>query len=307
MLIWENACPSPVWEHPKLNLYFKVLIPSKKEGSSDILKILCPNQFRNETLPLNPIQQENWKNKLRTANPYKISISRDGIVYPKIQYKDLCFELNYVRFAYNVEPDTFELQNKTGFTDFVRFPVSILTGWSLICWDYEILDPFFERFNIIPIYSDMNYTWGWYENETGLWTGGTGAVWISVFADWDSRKALCVCVFLMSVSSSQEPPSCLHFGNVQVLRYHFLGPFDPLLHTYFSISNSRKYESLTDIQTVRFYINKFLCCQVQGLVWLKTSQPTKTSDSNMSLEWKWCFRIGQRLRCQKLNSPMSIV
>ena len=76
----------------------------------------------------------------------------------------------------NIEADVFELQNKTGFSDFLRYPVSITTGYAYIPWDYEALDPFFERNNIIPIMSDMNFTWGWYDDETKLWTGGIGAV-----------------------------------------------------------------------------------------------------------------------------------
>ena len=140
------------------------------------MTILCPNQFRNESIPFNPIWQENWKNKLRESFPYRILISSLGTIIPEVPYKDICYELNYFRFAMNSEAYSFEIQNKTGFYDFARYSLSIVTGYAYINWDYEVLDPLFERYNIIPIISDMNYTWGWYDNETDLWTGGIGAV-----------------------------------------------------------------------------------------------------------------------------------
>ena len=103
-------------------------------------------------------------------------ISSDGTVFPEARYEDICYELNYVRVAANWEEDSLEFHNKTGFWDFLRPPTYIATGWSSICWEREILDAFYQRFNVIPIYTDMNFTWGWYDNSTELWTGGVGAV-----------------------------------------------------------------------------------------------------------------------------------
>ena len=103
-------------------------------------------------------------------------ISSDGKVFPEAQYRDLCYELNYVRIAANFEDENFEIHNKTGFYDIVRYDIDIRTGWSSICWEWEMMDALFLKHNVIPIYSDMNWNWGWYDNETELWTGGTGAV-----------------------------------------------------------------------------------------------------------------------------------
>ena len=103
-------------------------------------------------------------------------ISSDGIVYPEARYGDICYEINYVRVAANWEEGSIEMHNKTGFWDFIRMPLNVQTGWSLIGFDYEMMDALYERYNVIPIYSDMNFTWGWYDNETELWTGGVGAV-----------------------------------------------------------------------------------------------------------------------------------
>lgn len=145
-----------------------------------MLTILCPNQLRNEEIPYNPIEQENWKNRIIQSFPYQLMISSDGTVFPDAKYKDICYELNYVRIAFNAEKEIFGLKKTTdGFTDLIRYPHSkreTISAWSNIYWEYEMMDPFFERWNIIPIYSDMNFTWGWLDDETGLWTGGTGAV-----------------------------------------------------------------------------------------------------------------------------------
>ncbi len=154
----------------------KVLVPWNRRGSNKILTILCPKQFRNESIPFNPLYQEYWKNKIRDSFPYQMLISSDGTVFPEARYGDICYELNYVRVAANYDDDTFEMHNKTGFYDFVRYPVTPLTGDSSIAYEYELLDAFYLQFNVIPIISDMNYTWGWYDNETELWTGGVGAV-----------------------------------------------------------------------------------------------------------------------------------
>ena len=45
---------------------------------------------------------------------------------------------------------------------------------SRIPYDFEILEVFFENKNINWI--NCNYTWGWYDDETGRWTGAVGKV-----------------------------------------------------------------------------------------------------------------------------------
>ena len=44
--------------------------------------------------------------------------------------------------------------------------------------DYEILKSFFQNNYINPTWIDCNYTWGWFDNETGHWTGAVGKVQI---------------------------------------------------------------------------------------------------------------------------------
>ena len=106
-------------------------------------------------------------------------MSSDGTVFPETRYQDICYELNYVRVAANFEKNSLELENKDGFYDFLRPPPYIDHGYSFIGWYYEVVDAFYVHFNVIPIYSDLNQTWGWYDNETELWTGGVGAVMTS--------------------------------------------------------------------------------------------------------------------------------
>ena len=40
----------------------------------------------------------------------------------------------------------------------------------------EILSSFFTSQNLTPIWQDNNYNWGWFNEETGLWTGAVAMV-----------------------------------------------------------------------------------------------------------------------------------
>ena len=48
--------------------------------------------------------------------------------------------------------------------------------FSQIPWDWEILSSFVERNNLFVNWIDCNYTWGWYDDDTGKWTGAIGKV-----------------------------------------------------------------------------------------------------------------------------------
>ena len=50
---------------------------------------------------------------------------------------------------------------------------------SRIPYDFEILEVFFENKNINWI--NCNYQWGWYDEETGRWTGAVGKVKMTIF------------------------------------------------------------------------------------------------------------------------------
>ena len=47
---------------------------------------------------------------------------------------------------------------------------------SMISQNSEILSIFFKNLNIIVKWINCNQTWGWYDDETGKWTGAVGQV-----------------------------------------------------------------------------------------------------------------------------------
>ena len=57
-------------------------------------------------------------------------------------------------------------------------PPCNLALYSFISEDDEILSMFFLNYNIIINWIDCNYTWGWFDYETGKWTGAVGKVTI---------------------------------------------------------------------------------------------------------------------------------
>ena len=68
----------------------------------------------------------------------------------------------------------------------VRYPVDprrISTHSNI--YDYEILETFFRNHDIVPVWLNSHYSWGWYDEEAGRWTGAVGMV-------RDSRQGECV-------------------------------------------------------------------------------------------------------------------
>ena len=59
----------------------------------------------------------------------------------------------------------------------VRYPVDprrISTHSNI--YDYEILETFFRNHDIVPVWLNSHYSWGWYDDEAGRWTGAVGKV-----------------------------------------------------------------------------------------------------------------------------------
>ena len=76
-----------------------------------------------------------------------------------------------INVAYNDEPGFFEIVNNS----MVEYPANIQEGEStVIAYDFEILEKFFKNKNVNWI--NCNFTWGWYDDETGRWTGAVGKV-----------------------------------------------------------------------------------------------------------------------------------
>ena len=64
----------------------------------------------------------------------------------------------------------------------LKYPVKPVTGSkNYIPYDWEILDSFFKNHDIVPAWINCHYTWGWYDEESGKWTGAVGKVKQSIY------------------------------------------------------------------------------------------------------------------------------
>ena len=103
-------------------------------------------------------------------------IFKNGKTKENLQYKDLCKEVHNVRIAYNNEVDFFEIDNITNTMVEYDLPALMFQDYSEIAYEYEILKTFFTKFNVKPTWINCNYTWGWFDDEAGHWTGAVGQV-----------------------------------------------------------------------------------------------------------------------------------
>ena len=123
-------------------------------------KVYCPGQYK--------------------RFPYKLMMYNDGSVTDNVRYQDLCVERFAVSVAHNNEPTVFEVVNGT-LVD-MREKMGHLHGNLVGAYDYiseddEVLSMFLiKNYNIIINWIDANYTWGWLDDETGMWTGAVGKV-----------------------------------------------------------------------------------------------------------------------------------
>ena len=115
----------------------------------------------------------------------KLIIHNNGSVSKNVRYQDLCVVYTVERFsvnvAYNYDSEIFEVENnlmidlrkKYGYTN-----GDMVGVYSNTADNDEILSMFFLNHNIIINWIDCNYTWGWFDYETGKWTGAVGKVTI---------------------------------------------------------------------------------------------------------------------------------
>ena len=83
-----------------------------------------------------------------------------------------------INVAYNNEAYYFEIFNNS----MVEYPAFIVEeDQTNIPYDFEILENFFQSYVIAINWIDCNYTWGWYDDETGRWTGAVGKVNMNIF------------------------------------------------------------------------------------------------------------------------------
>ena len=98
---------------------------------------------------------------------------------------DLCREKR-VNIAYNnyYSSEFFEVNDETG--EMVKTPVDPRNWNNYIPYDWEILDSFFINHDIVPVWINCYSTWGWYDQESGKWTGAVGKVNIYNIIDSDN-------------------------------------------------------------------------------------------------------------------------
>ena len=107
----------------------------------------------------------------KERNHHKMMIFKNGTTKDDLQYKDLCKEVHHVRIAYNNdEASHFKIDKITN--SMVEYPLwkSIIEEWGRISHEHEILKTFISNFNVKPTWINCNYTWGWFDDETGHWT-----------------------------------------------------------------------------------------------------------------------------------------
>ena len=73
----------------------------------------------------------------------------------------------------NDYPPWFEVDDET--REMVRYPVNPVIESSYIL-NWEILETFFHNHDIVPVWTNCHSTWGWYDEESGKWTGAVGKV-----------------------------------------------------------------------------------------------------------------------------------
>ena len=105
-------------------------------------------------------------------------IFKNGTTKDNLQYKDLCEEELQVIIAYNNEENFFEIDNITN--TMIEYPkmteYGLISDYGKHSYEYEILKSFFSKFNVKPTWINCNFTWGWFDDETGHWTGAVGQV-----------------------------------------------------------------------------------------------------------------------------------
>ena len=96
--------------------------------------------------------------------------------------KSSLFILNWkdslsINVAYNDNYGFFEIANNS-MVEWHDFWM-LLNGDSMLLYDFEILEIFFE--DKIINWINCNQTWGWYDDETERWTGAVGKVKLNTF------------------------------------------------------------------------------------------------------------------------------
>ena len=116
----------------------------------------------------------------------RVIITKDGTVRGNLKYKDYCPHTKEAAdqkrhestIAYNNDGIFFQVHDDTNtmkeFSLWLTLFESEKHHYNSRNW--EILKMFFDNYNINPTWINCHYTWGWFDEETGKWTGAVGKV-----------------------------------------------------------------------------------------------------------------------------------
>ena len=102
----------------------------------------------------------------------KVMISRE-VKVPS--YKEICGgEKIRVYLGYNNDREILKVEDNKLLQDPPNREIKGVDN--LISRNWEVFYNFFSVYNIEPIWLNCNYSWGWYDEEQGAWTGCMGKV-----------------------------------------------------------------------------------------------------------------------------------
>ena len=113
----------------------------------------------------------------------QLVMTKDGTEARNRKYQDVCpvtieaaEPKNEVRVAYNNDDPYFRVNDDTNtMKEYPLWrPLHESEQTPYVPRDWEMLRIFFDNNNIEPTWINTHYTWGWFDEETGSWTGGVG-------------------------------------------------------------------------------------------------------------------------------------
>ena len=149
---------------------FQILIPPQDNPHGTLFNVMCPGE------------NERYHN---------LMIFHDGSVNRNLEYKDVCPvaeldsepEYHHINIAYNNDQPYFEFNDES--KAMTKYPLSSTQSvnnfrlskyHNQIAYSWETLKIFFDRNNIVPNWINCYQSWGWFDDETGKWTGAVGKV-----------------------------------------------------------------------------------------------------------------------------------
>ena len=147
-------------------LQFQIDIKQRGPEPETIFKVYCPGQYK--------------------TSPHKLKMYNNGSVSNHIRYENICDSENFVmNVAYEPWPGFFEVVNNTMVEWYDYW--GLINDVTQVPYDYEILKTFFKNYNIgIINWRDANGDAGFFNHETGNWTGIVGLVNNYYEQEWSS-------------------------------------------------------------------------------------------------------------------------